>query len=113
VAVEKGSNPAALPGPSTPSSEKVTELFVRGTEPTKVSNTFDKDLTAPTGLTASYDAEADEVIINWDAYSLEGDGDVTYELKIGDQTATTGDLGYVVQDPPEGTMNITLKVKAR
>ncbi|MER1954496.1 MAG: PBP1A family penicillin-binding protein [Desemzia incerta] len=113
VAVEKGSNPAALPGPSTPSSEKVTELFVRGTEPTKVSTTFDKDLTAPTGLTASYDAEADEVIINWDAYSLEGDGDVTYELKIGDQTATTGDLGYVVQDPPEGTMNITLKVKAR
>ena len=112
VAVEKGSNPAALPGPNTPSSEIVRELFVKGTEPKKVSSNYGEELAAPSGLTASYDAEANEVIINWDAYSLKGDGDVAYELKIGDQTATTSDLGYVVQNPSEGAMNITLAVRA-
>ncbi|MBM6613738.1 PBP1A family penicillin-binding protein [Desemzia sp. RIT804] len=113
VAVEKGSNPAALPGPNTPSSEIVRELFVKGTEPKTVSSNFGEDLSAPSGLKASYDAEANEVIINWEAYSLDNsDENVAYELTIGDQKVSTGDLGYVVQNPSEGTMTIQLAVKA-
>ena len=42
VAVEKGSNPPALPSDHTPKENIVTELFVKGTEPTSVSETFDK-----------------------------------------------------------------------
>lgn len=113
VAVEKGSNPAALPGPNTPSSEIVRELFVRGTEPTSVSTNYGEELTAPSGLKASYDAEANEIIINWDAYSLShSDEEPTYELTVGGQTATTKDLGYVVQNPSEGTVGITVAVRA-
>lgn len=113
VAVEKGSNPAALPGPNTPSSEIVRELFVKGTEPTSVSSTFGEELSAPSGLSASYDAEKNEVVINWDAYSLSNsDEKPSYELTIGGQTATTSDLGYVVQNPAEGALDIKVAVRA-
>lgn len=113
VAVEKGSNPAALPSASTPSSEIVRELFVKGTQPTNVSTTFDEELSAPSGLKASYDAETNEIVVNWDAYSLDNsEQSVAYELSIGAQKLTTNDLGYVVQNPAEGTTEIKLSVIA-
>src|SRR5699024_11476904 len=37
VEVEKGSNPARLPSAYTPSSNIITELFVKGHEPSKTS----------------------------------------------------------------------------
>lgn len=40
--VEKGSDPAKLAGPNTPSEKKTTEYFVKGTVPTKVSDTYEK-----------------------------------------------------------------------
>lgn len=42
ASVEKGSDPAKLAGPNTPSDKKTTEYFVKGTVPTKVSDTYEK-----------------------------------------------------------------------
>lgn len=53
VRIEKNSNPPALPSASTPSSQIITELFKRGTEPTEVSNRYNK-LENVTGLEADY-----------------------------------------------------------
>ncbi|MBD4936579.1 hypothetical protein GUF79_10770, partial [Xanthomonas citri pv. citri] len=41
--VEKGSNPAKLAGPNTPSDKKLTEYFVKGTAPSTVSKTYEKE----------------------------------------------------------------------
>jgi len=53
VKIEKNSNPPALPSPSTPANQIVTELFKRGTEPTEVSNKYNK-LENVTGLQIDY-----------------------------------------------------------
>src|SRR5699024_3616059 len=71
VAVEKGSDPAMLPGPNTPDAAIVSELFIKGTEPTEKSNQYGEELTAPTGLSAEYDEENDELHIEWDEYEFE------------------------------------------
>ncbi|MER2064359.1 MAG: penicillin-binding transpeptidase domain-containing protein, partial [Alkalibacterium sp.] len=59
VTVEDGTDPAQLPGPNTPQSARVTELFVQGTEPSERSLSYGEELTAPTGLSAEYDEEND------------------------------------------------------
>src|SRR5699024_7761563 len=83
-AVEKGSNPAMLPGPNTPDDKIVHELFVKGTEPTKESDQFGKELNPVSGLQAQYDESDDELEIDWDDYDFDDDSDeeVTYLLKI-------------------------------
>lgn len=112
VAVENGSNPAKLPGPNTPSDKIVKELFVKGTQPTTVSTSFGEKLKAPSGLKAAYDEEKDEISIKWDAYSLTNKSDsASYVLTVGGQSYETSDLSYVVQNPPEGKVDITLAVK--
>lgn len=114
VKVEKGSMPAALPGPNTPSSRIVTELFVRDNQPSKTSTHYTKKLKAPSGLTASYNKEKDEVQIKWNKYTLSNsDKEVTYLLKVGNQSYTTKDRSYVVQNPAEGKLTISLAVKAQ
>ncbi|WP_277630177.1 transglycosylase domain-containing protein [Atopococcus tabaci] len=112
VGVEDGSMPAALPGPNTPSSAIVTELFVKGTEPTERSTAFGVDLAAPTGLSASFDADADAVNIQWDEYSLE-DATPSYVLNVGGETITTDETSYVYSSPAPGEdLTVTLAVEA-
>lgn len=113
VRVENGSDPAKLPGPNTPESNIVTELFVTGTEPTEVSTSFGEELSAPTGLTAQYDEASDEMTINWDAYALQNaDEQVSYLLSINGQETTLGETGYTVNEPASGTVQISLSVQA-
>ncbi|MEC5422496.1 PBP1A family penicillin-binding protein [Virgibacillus sp. C22-A2] len=76
VGVEKGSNPARLPSDYTPSSEIVTELFVKGTEPAKTSEKFD-ELDPVSGLKAKYDEDSNSVHIEWD---YDSDEDVSFEV---------------------------------
>ncbi|MER2225588.1 MAG: PBP1A family penicillin-binding protein [Carnobacterium sp.] len=121
VAVEKGSMPAKLAGPNTPSDKIVTELFVKGTEPTAVavdsseeeekeeSEEEEIELNAPEGLTATYDEETDALSIKWNAYSEK---DISYLLTIGSESYSTNDLSYILQNPPEGEISITLAVQA-
>lgn len=114
VAVEAGSNPAKLPGPNTPSDKIVTELFIKGTQPTSVSTSFGEKLKAPSGLTANYDEEKDEITIKWNKYTPADKKDsVSYRLTVGGQTFETNDLSYVVQKPSEGKTDITLSVKVK
>src|SRR5690625_1091848 len=56
IAIEKGTNPPALASDYTPKEKITYELFVKGTEPTKVSTTFDK-LDPVTNLRANYRSE--------------------------------------------------------
>src|SRR5699024_3178957 len=53
VGVEKGTNPPELPSDYTPSDNIVTELFVKGTEPSKTSKEYDK-IEAVKNLKADY-----------------------------------------------------------
>ncbi|WP_423189383.1 transglycosylase domain-containing protein [Alkalibacterium sp. f15] len=113
VTVEDGTDPAQLPGPNTPDSARITELFVSGTEPTEESLSYGEELDAPTGLSADYDEDSDELSVTWDDYTLENeDENVTYNLSIGGETTTLSDTEYSVTEPPEGNLTITLSVSA-
>ncbi|WP_405101881.1 transglycosylase domain-containing protein [Oceanobacillus sp. FSL H7-0719] len=76
VAVEKGSNPAKLASEYTPASEKITELFVKGTEPTKTSEKFDK-LESVTDLKAEYNEDSNAINVDW---NYDGDRDVSFKV---------------------------------
>src|SRR5690606_40612905 len=55
-----GSNPLKLANEYTPASQKSTELFVKGTEPTEYTEEFvPQNLDSPTSLQASYNDAAD------------------------------------------------------
>ncbi|MRH42439.1 PBP1A family penicillin-binding protein [Aquibacillus halophilus] len=81
VTVEKGSNPAMLPSDYTPESEKVTELFVSGTEPTEVSEKYDQ-IDPVTGLTAEYDEENNLINVSWD-YETDDERPVSFDVSAG------------------------------
>ncbi|GEQ33455.1 transglycosylase domain-containing protein [Marinilactibacillus psychrotolerans] len=113
VRVEAGSNPAKLPGPNTPESEIVTELFVAGTEPSEVSTSYGEDLTAPTGLSAQYDEDSNEININWNEYTLQDEDEkATYVLSVNGKEVSVEGTEYTVADPDSGTVQITLSVQA-
>ncbi|MFS0656564.1 PBP1A family penicillin-binding protein [Bacillus sp. 179-C3.3 HS] len=76
--IEKGSDPAKLAGPNTPADKKTTEYFVRGTVPTKVSDTYEKEESdKPSNLKAVYDEENKSITLTWD-YDQE---DATFNVK--------------------------------
>ena len=53
--VEVGTNPLKLASENTPDDMKVTELFVKGTEPTEVSDAYEQlELEVPTNVKATY-----------------------------------------------------------
>ncbi|QPZ43703.1 PBP1A family penicillin-binding protein [Bacillus halotolerans] len=78
--VEKGSNPAKLAGPNTPSDKKVTEYFVKGTSPSTVSKTYEKEEKEETaklsGLSVKYDKDNQSLTLSW-----KYDGDATFAVK--------------------------------
>src|SRR5690625_3422565 len=76
VEVEKGSNPARLPSAYTPSSNIITELFVKGHEPSKTSEKYDK-LDPVSNLTAEYDEDSNSIKVKWD---YDSDEDVSFEV---------------------------------
>src|SRR5699024_9661704 len=61
--IEKGSDPPALAGPLTSSANVVKELFVKGTEPNKVSDKHDK-LNSVSDLQATFNEADDSIDIN-------------------------------------------------
>lgn len=110
VKVEKGSNPAALPSEYTPDSQIVTELFVKGTEPKKSSEKYDK-LDPVSGLKADYKKEKNEIKVEW---KYDSDKDVSFEVAASvdggamkvlsttddkkiDITEVSGDSNYTIQ----------------
>src|SRR5690625_1222399 len=71
VDIEVGSNPPKLPSPYTPPANIVTELFVKGHEPTETSERFDQ-LDPVENLSATYDEENNMIQVSWE-YPIEHD----------------------------------------
>ncbi|MFF2752724.1 PBP1A family penicillin-binding protein [Psychrobacillus sp. NPDC058041] len=65
--IEKGTHPLQLASEFTPDDLKKTELFVKGTEPTSVSNIYEKPvLNAPNNLNVEYDEASSSATLTWD-----------------------------------------------
>ena len=69
VTVERGSNPPKLPSANTPSDQKITELFKKGTEPTEVSTKY---LSVGTPSNLSVTDYGSYVTLNWTGVSDPG-----------------------------------------
>ncbi|WP_171046426.1 PBP1A family penicillin-binding protein [Lentibacillus cibarius] len=82
VAVEKGSRPAKLPSDYTPDSKIVTELFVKGTEPSKTSERFEQ-LDPVKDLEATFDSDSATIQVEWD-YETEQDISFEVSARVGD-----------------------------
>lgn len=108
--IEVGTSPLQLASAYTPSSLKRTELFVRGSEPTAVSEEYElTELPAPTGLSADYDAETQSATLGWNfnaPENLQDEPEFTVSVKVGNgnnQTLdTTTQTGLIVQDLKPG-----------
>ncbi|WP_456278584.1 PBP1A family penicillin-binding protein [Bacillus sp. AK128] len=103
VAVEKGTNPPKLPSEFTPDDQIVKEYFIKGTEPTEVSETYNK-LDSPSGLTAAYSDETNEITLRWNYPEEKREGvvfDVQYSVDEGpfELLETVKELGLIVQNP--------------
>ncbi|GGB33188.1 penicillin-binding protein 1A/1B [Lentibacillus populi] len=113
VGVEKGSNPAKLPSAYTPDSNIVTELFVKGTEPTKTSEKYDK-LDPVSGLTAEYDKDKNKINVKWD---YDKDQDVSFQVSASvdggqmQELSTTGDTSMEISSVEPGS-EYTIQVVA-
>ncbi|MFC2948337.1 PBP1A family penicillin-binding protein [Virgibacillus sediminis] len=105
VAVEKGSNPAKLPSPYTPSSQIVTELFIRGTEPSNTSQKFDQ-LDPVSSLNATYNEESNSIDVSW---SYPSNTDVEFEVSASENggqmqvLSSTADTSLTISDVEPGT----------
>lgn len=105
VGVERSTG--LLPSSFTPQSEIVYELFVRGNEPTRVSEAF-MELAAPTGFMASYEEEADQILLSWN-YEEEYADEVTFELQVsvdGGSPQTLDrmkEMQYIFSSPEQGS----------
>ena len=99
VSVEKGSNPAKLPSPNTPSDQIVTELFKKGTEPTEVSTKY-LAVDAPTNLSVTDNGSY--VTLNWTGVKNPGyvEGGVFgyYIYFNGEKLYFTEDTNYTVSN---------------
>ncbi|MET4560006.1 penicillin-binding protein 1A [Lysinibacillus parviboronicapiens] len=69
--IEVGSNPLKLASDFTPSDRRQTELFVRGTEPTEVSNEYEApELSTPYNVSANLDLGGQSINIGWEHDAL-------------------------------------------
>ncbi|EON72436.1 transglycosylase domain-containing protein [Lysinibacillus sphaericus] len=69
--IEVGSNPLKLASDFTPNELRQTELFVRGTEPTVVSNEYEApELSTPYNVSASLDLGGQSINIGWEHDAL-------------------------------------------
>lgn len=114
ASMEKYTSPIMKPGPNTPSNMTITELFVKGYEPTQISKKYGEKLEAPTGLKAVYNKDKDELTISWDAYKSSTEDDnrtPQYTITAGSQTQNTTNTEVVIKNPAKGNIKITLLAK--
>lgn len=83
VQIEKGSNPPQLPSDYTPSDQIVTELFVKGTEPTETSDQFD-EMETVIDVSVDYDEDNESIHLAWDHPRLNDDDEeeILFELSL-------------------------------
>ncbi|NEU31197.1 PBP1A family penicillin-binding protein [bacterium LRH843] len=104
VGVERSTG--LLPSKYTPKSEIVYELFVRGNEPTRVSEHF-ISMDAPSNFMAHYAEEANQILLSWN-YPAELANNVTFELQVSIDGASPQTLDrmkemqYIYNTPEPG-----------
>ncbi|MBY6035732.1 PBP1A family penicillin-binding protein [Fictibacillus nanhaiensis] len=102
VAMEKGTGKRA--SEYTPDSEKIIELFVKGSDIPDVSDKFEKPSSIE-GLKAKYNEEKNEIEVNWKFEKKEG---VTFKILASyndgpmQERATINDTQFVVPSPAPG-----------
>lgn len=104
--VERGSRPAASPSAGTPSSEILTELFLKGNLPGATSERYEEEEIDPvTGLSASYDEASNSINISWNY-----DGDASFSVSADPSGSTsTSDTSAVIENVEAGqTYNIAV-----
>lgn len=113
ASMEKYSSPVMKPGPNTPSNMRISELFVKGTEPTQVSKKYGEELKAPTGLKANFNQRENELTISWDEYKLSSDDNriPQFTVTVGNQTQNITENKIVIKNPTPGDLTITLVAK--
>lgn len=81
--IEKGSNPLKLASEYTPNELKLTELFVRGTEPTAVSEEYEQlELNTPSNLSVEYDELTSNATLAWDFEQEDIESEVQFEVAV-------------------------------
>ncbi|WP_078428465.1 PBP1A family penicillin-binding protein [Alkalihalobacterium alkalinitrilicum] len=96
-----------LPSPFTPQSEIVYEYFVKGTEPTKMSEAF-QSIPNPTGLKVGYNEDTDQILITW-GYPNNQKNSVTFNILQSvdnggfEPIMTTKDMQHIVTSPTPGS----------
>ncbi|OEH93878.1 transglycosylase domain-containing protein [Bacillus solimangrovi] len=103
VNVEEGTNPAQLPSDNTPKDKITWEYFVKGTEPTKVSEQY-KPLNPVDGLRSDYTKPLDRILIQWE---YNNEDDIVFEV----QQSINGSQFQTVQTTKENFLVINNPVK--
>ena len=111
VTIERGSNPLKLASEYTPEDMKLTELFVKGTEPKQVSEEYEQlELNAPTNLSVKYDETTSSATLDWDYEKPESEKDVNVQFEVAvsidngpkEVLQTTDKTGLIVQSLTAG-----------
>jgi penicillin-binding protein 1A len=108
VAVEKGTDPAKLASDFTPKDKITYEYFVRGTEPTQVSDRY-KKLEKPSNLTINYNQQTNEITLSWE-YPEEWMEGVQFEISQSidegpyQVITTTGETAISIPNPIPGAI---------
>lgn len=110
--IELGTSPLRLASEYTPDELKSTELFVRGTEPTEVSEEYEQlEIEAPTNLQANYSEGDQTAILSWEHTTPKrGETDIPamYEVSVsvdgGESIVldSTDQKGLIVQNVKPG-----------
>ena len=102
--IEKGSSPLKLASEYTPDELKLTELFVKGTEPTAVSEEYEQlELNSPSNLSVDYDELASTATLSWDFEQEDLESEVQFEVAVkvdngaNELIETTKQKGLIVQ----------------
>lgn len=112
--IEKGTNPPKLPSEFTPEDKIVYEWFVKGTQPTEVSDNY--NLPDPVEkLEAVYDEESNEILLTWKYDKKKGEkkkekDDNLFEIEVSldegqmQPLTNTKELGIILQDALPGAI---------
>ncbi|MEK4485452.1 PBP1A family penicillin-binding protein [Psychrobacillus sp. FSL H8-0484] len=103
--IEKGTSPLQLASEFTPDELKATELFVKGTEPTVVSEHFKQlELNTPSNLTVDFDEITSSATLSWDfEQPKDQEVDVQFEVSVAidngpsEVLQSTNQKGLIVQ----------------
>lgn len=87
-----------------------SELYVRGTQaPVEKEEEKDEKVSAPTGLSATYDADSKTVSLSWNKSDTDG---AKYRVSVDGKTITTTGDTKASYRVPEGATSLTFSVAA-